>query len=714
MEGSSFVILNRKKKRFFLQYWEKKKINFCSLPYSRLVKGHNFDLGVLTIFCPHDHVMETLSHKTSIDNFKCALVEGKPINEIMRHACPILRAGKIPTDMIFSVLGEEYATLQKIKRALILPCNVECLQDSFVACGLAITMDKEFAGMLQSYYIYTMPSQAHVFRLSCLLEYPCAPVLLAREMHFYNGAEITSAQRRSYQRTAEWCLPGDIKLSGNKSSMQGLAEQLPFFTFILLVQMVLPRDDPDVALLHAQTPGAKQNLYTILQKILPLQLLLQHMKDMFYTFADVVTTIMSLPSTTSVTEWIKHTAHFYRQHPENASELYQIIHICVHAHYFVSDVPYNDILTCVGWFLRIDIFELDLEILNPFALEQLRFTQAEPDEADELRKHVAILLNGSPVTMAVELKAIFRDIGLPFSLLVNWYNKNGGCVFPAVLLQDILVLHQEANHPFKEYEQRLALITAHDRPDTTIGLGASVLHDLHDDVNLLLTFGPMLAFYEEEGENWGYYVPGVPMLGYAKTADGYYPALFCGFLLIYVRACSGYFDFFFLPEDFYRQEQTLTMENVLVHFPANGLTFAVTIGINNLTHCPSLLAYVLDVYLGVIGNKHATKMDAIQAFQHILCQYLRYIETDVIQNVELYLNDKAMAFFRQELQRMATKEVPSVSTDKLHALYAHASKSQQLVTTMANFIDQCEFISTDDQLHEITQLLEVVKNHPTL
>ena len=156
------------------------------------------------------------------------------------------------------------------------------------------------------------------------------------------------------------------------------------------------------------------------------------------------------------------------------------------------------------------------------------------------------------------------------------------------------------------------------------------------------------------------------------------------------------------------------MENVLVHFPANGLTLAVTIGFNNLTHCPSLLAHVLDVYLGVIGNKHATKMDAIQAFQHMLCQYLRYIETDVIQNVELYLNDKAMAFFRQELQRMATKEVPSVSTDRLHALYAHASKSQQLVTTMADFIDQCEFISTDDQLHEITQLLEVVKNHPTL
>ena len=81
----------------------------------------------------------------------------------MRHACPILRAGKIPTEMIFSVLGEECATLQKIKRALILPCNVECLQDSFVACGLAIIMEKEFVGMLQSYYIYTMHYMNRMF-----------------------------------------------------------------------------------------------------------------------------------------------------------------------------------------------------------------------------------------------------------------------------------------------------------------------------------------------------------------------------------------------------------------------------------------------------------------------------------------------------------------------------------------------------------------------
>lgn len=680
--------------------------------------------GLTICYDPTNNLMDTLpipwnensKDNASMNDLVCALVKKKSIDEVVQHACAILHGGQIHTDIMFSVLGETFGLLKKIRRVLKLPCDVACLQKSFKACGLTPFMSKELAGILQSYYIYMMPSEAHVFRLSCLLEYSYAPVLIAREMQVQRKR---SFHQRNYQKTAEWCLAGNIKLSRDKSSALDLADELPLFTFILLVQMVLPQNDSDIAYLYdivTKKPGAKQILYTILDKLLPLQVLLHEIKTMFFKFTEVVITFMAIPDTAHLTEWIKHTIYFHHLFPENSFELYQTIHICVHARWFICNnsdsatFPYNDILSCVGWFLHINLNSGNLEMINPYALTPLHLKPLKTDESGELQRKVSLYLNGHHIREAEELKVFFCKIGLDFSLLVDWY-LTANSSFPAKLLENIFMQCIEVVDP-NEFKQNIAAVVASPRPTADADLCASVLKELHDDVSLLLTFGPMLAFLNAKDDAWSYYVPGLSMAEFVTSSRGLYPALFFGFFLVYVGVRPGYFNIYFLSEEFYKGEFELSAQNVLMIYDEYDMPDEVNVAFNELTQCTKLLERGLHIYLSVFEIEAATKLDVIQAFQNMIGQYKYYIDTNVVQHLDTHLSSHEMDFFFSELKRMATNEVFNLTVDKLHALYEHTSKSHQLMASMAHFINKCRFISTDDQYQEIVQLLEAANNHP--
>ena len=683
---------------------------------------YNIDFSPISLKLGKDHLMLLKNSNglvVDIDNFVCAILKNQDTQIITICARDIIKKCSIYNwTFLFSVLGETiFQDLRNISKELFLPSNNGILAETFLSCGINFSMPKEFAGLVQSYYIYNLSSECHLLRLANLLHGPSASVLVVREIQCIKELEISSTRFKKFQETALFCVYSKFGKSINFSN-DVLPETIPLFSYILMVQLLLLPLDPDICYLQdiaLKEHGSKATLHAILQKHVPVDYLLLEIKTMFTGFADLITTVMEIPCTANIEIWIKFAASVLRDYSSySCLKLFQLFYICIEAKYFISNEKHilsmHDILKSIAWLWKIDLAVIDIEILNPFSRSDFKFDLVEESTLD-FCQHMTVLLGGSSILVATEFRKVIRNFGLPFSCIVNWYNTNGRSSVPAILLQRLFKIYEMEMNPFEQFTANLSLPSL----ASSESLGTLILFDLKSDILNVLKYGPMLAFYSKETKTWNYYVPGIDLGQFSCTESGYYPVLFGGLFLIYVQAHGTYFDFFLLPTEFYHHEQELTAENMLECFVLETLVLSISLGISSLFHSNLLLGHMINLYLDLNNNPMSTKLDAIHCLQLIFDRYLTCLNDGTIINGDTLLGAENMQTFLTLLSRMTLKKKDApFDTEMAHALYTHAQKSQQLLSTLADFIDQCEFVSTDVQYSEITNLLAIVKNHNTI
>ena len=683
---------------------------------------YNIDFSPISSKLKKEHLMLLKNSNglvVDIDNFVCAILKNQDIQIITMCARDIMKKCSIYNwTFLFSVLGETiFQDLKNISKELFLPSNNGILTETFLSCGINFSMPKEFAGLVQSFYIYNQSSECHLLRLANLLHGPSAAVLVVREIQCIKELKISSTRSKIFQETALFCINFKFGKTINFSN-DILPETIPLFSYILMVQLLLLPLDPDISFLRdivLKKNGSKATLHAILQKHVPVDFLLLEIKNMFTGFADLITTIMEIPCTANIEIWIKFAASVLRDYSTySCMTLYQLFYICIEAKYFISSdkhvLSMHDILKSIAWLWKIDLAVIDMEIFNPFSRSNFKFDLVEESTLD-FCQHMTVLLGGSSILVAKEFRQIIRNFGLPFSCIVNWYNTNGRSSVPPILLQRLFEIYEMEMNPLQQFTANL------DSPSLahSEGLGTQILFDLKNEISNVFKYGPMLAFFSKENETWNYYVPGIDLNRFSCSESGYYPVLFGGLFLIYIRVHATHFDFFLLPTEFYQHEQELSAEKLLRCFVSDTLVLALSLGITSLFHSNLLLGHMIDLYLELNNNTIATKLDAIYCLQLILDRYLTCLNDGTIINGDILLGAENMQTLLALLSHMTLKKKDTYfNTEMAHALYSHARKSQQLLSTLADFIDQCEFVSTDVQYSEITNLLAIVKNHNTI